>query len=103
MGQAFQNQSMFYFIAKHESNWGVEDGNVKRRLLIFKMSPLPNVMDNIAQWICDHAMECIIWAGAVIRRGLDILPLHAVEKRNELFFHYENVPVDSGLRLHSDD
>ena len=75
---------------------------MKRRLLIFKMSPLPSVMDNIAQWIHDHAMECIIWAGAVIRRGLDILPLHAMEKRNKLFLHYENVLVDSGLRLHSD-
>ena len=53
------------------------------------------------QWIRDHAVECIIWAGAMIRHGLDILPLDAVEKRNKLFFHYENVPVDSGLRLQS--
>ena len=100
-GRAFQNRSMFYFTAQHEPNWGVEDGNVKRRLRIFKMSPLPNVMGNVTQWLREHAVECIIWAGIMIRRGLEILPLDAVEKRNELFFHYEDVPVDSGIRLQS--
>ena len=80
------------------------DGGRQRKatLWIFKMSPLPNVMSNVTQWLRNHPVECIIWAGIIIRRGLDILlPLDAVEKRNELFSNYEDVPVDCGLRLQS--
>ena len=34
------------------------------------MSPLPNVMGNVTQWLCEYAEEYIIWAGAMIRHGL---------------------------------
>ena len=44
----WETWNMFYFTAQCEPNWGVEDGNVKRLLQIFKMSPLPNVMGNVA-------------------------------------------------------
>ena len=98
-GEIFNSQAMFYFTAQHEPNWGVEDGNVKRRLTIFEMRPLPTVMHNVSQWLKDNAVPCIIWAGCMVRRSLDTLPLTPTEKRNELFFLYENQPVPRNSAL----
>ena len=85
-GRAFENHSMFYFTAQQEPNWGLEDENVKRRLMIFKMKALPTTHGNVAQWLREHAVECIIWAGITIRRGLDSLPLSPAQREDELFF-----------------
>ena len=81
----------FFFTAQQEPYWGEEDDNVKERLKIFHMSQLPNINYDVTQWLEDHAIECIVWAGIQVKRRLNALP------RSELNFHYKDLVLDSSL------
>ena len=55
------------------------------------MTQLPSVNYDVAQWLIDHAIECIVWCGVQVRRNLHRLP-HA-----ELKFHYERLVLDPAM------
>ena len=45
------------------------------------MKPIPTVIHNAAQWLTDHALPCIIWAGVMVMRLINQLPLTGTEKK----------------------
>jgi hypothetical protein len=84
--RVFNNKTLYYFTAQHCPNWGADDVNVKRRLAVFEMKPLPSTSVDVSKWLKDNAVACIIWAGVMVKRGVDDLPLSPAERRDELFF-----------------
>ena len=96
-GRRFRNRSMFFFTAQEEPHWGTEDGNVKRRLAIFHMKKLSTVSGSVWHWLKDHAFECILWVSLQIKNHMDL-----VQDRGDLYFHLEEIPIDTDTVLMSE-
>ncbi len=55
------NNSPFYITTNYVPDFGSEDENVKRRIVVYNTSSLPSINTGIDRWIYDHAMDCIAW------------------------------------------
>ena len=93
-GRHFQNKANFYLTAQERPDWGKENVNVYERLEPFEMKPLSSINRDIASWLTDNAIDCVVWAGAEIKRHLFLIPHH------ELYFMRPEADVKGELRDH---
>lgn len=90
------NNSPFYITTNEVPNFGKEDENVKRRVVIFQTKSLPATVAGVDKWIYDHAMDCIAWIAEEINKNV-----HLVDKEELWYEQRETTTVQNrtGMEL----
>lgn len=66
--EGLEYNSPFFITGQRVPNWGPEeDENVKRRLEIFLTKPLMTTRPEIAEWLSNNSMPCIVWAAQTVQ------------------------------------
>ena len=74
-GRWHQNNSPYYICCQDEPYFGEDDGDVKRRLAIFKTKALQSTQSGVDLWLQQNAIHCIVWAGNVINANIHLVPV----------------------------
>ncbi len=83
----------FYITTNNVPDFGTENENVKRRILIFNTLSLPTPTPGIDQWLYANAMDCIAWMADEINSHRSLIP------RAERWYEDVIVRLGSGLGL----
>ena len=79
------NNSPFYITTNEVPNFGEDDENVKRRIVVFNTTSLPTTTPGADRWMFTNAMHCIAWLANEIntfRRHVDPEELWYEETRD---------------------